>query len=116
MGCFSYLCKKCNISIKIDQECLLLYLIDGKVKEKLVGYYTGYGTVMDSNNNEILWFTDIDIIHDLHFSENPNCGFAAYHANCYNKKYLEYPLTKSKDDINQGCDFKDKGFEDCYHY
>ncbi len=54
VGCFSYLCKKCNTSIKIDQECLLLYLIDGKVKEKLVGHYTGYGTVIDSNNNEIL--------------------------------------------------------------
>ena len=116
MGCFSYLCKKCGESIKINGDCVLFYIVNGEVQEKLSVKYTGYGTVIDNNDDELLWFTNIDNIQDLHFSENNNSGFAAYHDYCFNEKYLEKPLTKSKDDINQGCDFKDKSFEDYYHY
>ena len=104
MGCFSYLCKGCNESIKSDsfsgQDCYMFLLKKGKVDQYMAGPYNSYGAVFDDNGSDAIeWRGDWGKLVTLHFNDNKNDGFAVYHKKCYDEKL---PMTISDDDPNQG--------------
>lgn len=117
---FSYICKVCGKSIKgntsAGERCQLFFLKDGNIVERMVGQYNGNGAVFDNNNDESLtWKHDNwNNLVDLHFSDNNNNGFAAYHERCYRN---QRPITRSDNDPYRGSgDFKLTEDYSCEHY
>ena len=126
MGCFSFLCKKCDKGIESSSfdgdECRLSLLKDGKVIQEMEGEYDSYGRVFindtqksqvwkdpfpekaPTNNDQ--YFIDkkddhwiwLRVCSLLHSNDNSN-GIAAYCKKCDNG---EIPTTRSDNDPNQG--------------
>jgi len=98
---FSYICKVCGENIKASsssgERCQLFLLIDGKIVERMSGQYNAKGSVFNNNSESSLnWeYDNWDKLVDLHFSDNPNNGFAAYHERCYRN---QRPTTRSEND------------------
>lgn len=103
MGCFSFICKKCNKAILSNSfrgEPVELFLLkDGEVIESMSGEYDSYGRVFNKNMKSIAWKMDWDKVCDLMFDENKGNGIAAIHTRCFDG---EIPTTRSEDDPNQG--------------
>lgn len=95
MGCFSYICPKCNKSIRDEEGVKLFVLQGGKVLEEMEGNYTLYGKVDDKK-----WTNDWSIICDLIFNNHPCDGMAAIHSDCWDG---EVPTECSDGDEKQGC-------------
>ena len=101
MGCFSRMCKECKKPIlsnsSTGQQCVLFYLKNGIVEQRLAGEYNSYGAVFGQ------FWTGCwnDLVKD-HFNNNSNTGFAYYHKSCWEKAGKPAPTTISKDDPNQG--------------
>lgn len=97
MGCFSYMCKECNTSIRSDSasgELVALFrLRGGIVIEALVGSYDSYGSVYDQDWNGN-WASHVE----THFNKDKSSGFAAVHTRCFKR----VPETISDDDPEQG--------------
>lgn len=128
MGCFSYICPKCDLHIFSDkydmcvgQEVHLALLDKGEVVEEMYGRYNAYGNVhvgegsyhklndesvpqptLDSGGNEgfhIWQYKSWTEIVDMCFDGDYNSGIVAIHKDCFSGKY---PDTPSLDDPNQG--------------
>jgi hypothetical protein len=109
MGCFSYMCKECNRPIRSDgkhgDRVRLFLLVDGKMKEEMVGEYDSYGRVFKAGprvegriHPSIEWQMDWGQIVDLHFGDDKSSGIAAVHEKCFSG----IPTTRSEDDPDQG--------------
>ena len=125
MGCFSWMCSKCNKQVHSDkygscigQEVYLGRLVNGVVVEWMNGRYDAYGKVHKENNSKHMILKDGKFIkaidkEDKHewqsaewgtmvnemCSRNLNEGIIAIHDKCWTG---EWPDIKSKDDPNQG--------------
>ncbi|RLC08098.1 MAG: hypothetical protein DRI24_23885, partial [Deltaproteobacteria bacterium] len=116
MGCFSFLCKKCNKPINSNSfsgEPVHLFLLsEGEVIDKMEGQYDSYGRVFkpglpqveDPNIKHHLgqhedWFINWRDACNLLFNNTNIDGIAAIHDKCYNGKF---PTTISEDDPDQG--------------
>lgn len=99
MGCFSYICQKCDTPINSTSftgELVKLFLLKkGKVVERMTGEYDSYGRVFGGRE----WKTDWHSIVALHFSDDDTSGIAAIHRRCWDGKL---PTVKSANDPNQG--------------
>jgi hypothetical protein len=104
MGCFSFLCKKCNRPINSTssrgQRTILFLLKDGEVIEKMQGEYDSYGRVFDEQGKSIYWEMDWSDVCELMFDPNEANGICAYHERCYTRN--SPVVTRSSDDRNQG--------------
>lgn len=129
MGCFSYMCKKCDKHIFNDKygicegEEVILYLLKGgKVVEEMYGLYDSYGRVIVIKDSyyklngveqelpeikkSIEWkYDNWSPLIDLHFNDNEGDGFAAIHKKCNNGII---PTTISEDDPDQGWESEDE--------
>ena len=107
MGCFSYICPKCEKGIKSSsfsgEHCTLYLLKESKVIEQMTGQYDSYGRVFkDDGSGESYDWTVMewgDIV-DLQFDDDETSGVAAIHTRCKPKGYA--PHVRSEDDPNQG--------------
>ena len=98
MGCFSFMCQKCEKPINSDSftgELVELFLLkEGKVLEHLSGTYNSYG-----NTFEKKWDMPWSDVCDLMFSKYNSNGIATIHSRCYDKSM---PTIRSEDDPDQG--------------
>lgn len=122
MGCFSYLCKKCNkpiLSSSFEGEPVFLFLLqDGKLLQKMLGGYDSYGTV-SGDKWEWQWSGQKDEQHlkapsvcDLMFNHPKDCGIAAVHYRCF---CGEVPTEESRSDPDQGWGYKPWQMEQISH-
>lgn len=126
MGCFSYKCQKCNRGVNSNsfdgEDCVIFFLVKGKVVEKMSGRYDSYGRVFkddfsthkllvkpigeidDHDKNakdryEVWEYTKwVDMV-DLHFNKDEGTGWAIFHRKCWDGKD---PEVISEEDENQG--------------
>jgi len=103
MGCFSFMCQKCDKPILSNsfsgQPVKLFLLKDGNIIEQMEGEYDSYGRVFDKNKESIKWEMEWGDVCDLMFRKKRDNGIAAIHSKCYKD---ELPSERSKDDPNQG--------------
>lgn len=103
MGCFSYICKRCQTPINvgdglIGEHCTMFLLEKGKVIETRVGFYDNYGNVEGADD----WEMDWGDCNTLHFDPDKSNGFAVYHTRCYRLAGSPTPVERSDNDPNQG--------------
>lgn len=127
MGCFSYICPKCNNPIYADkygncigEEVRLARLVKGKVVEWMLGRYDSYGKVHVAEKDAVAqfsehWIGDVKIFNEQethewltaewstlvaeHLSPDDYTGTIAIHDKCWDG---EFGNIKSKDDPDQG--------------
>ncbi len=109
MGCFSFICKISNESVKTDSsdgDAVHLFLLkDGEVIEHQYGKYDSYGSVFDKEGNSIDWNVPYDEIVNLIYHPNEKNGIAAILSPFW-KEGDPYPKTISLDDPQQGyCEY-----------
>jgi len=114
VGCFSFLCRKCDKPINSDsfsgQHCVLTLLDKGELVEQMQGQYDSYGRVFKSipegawgDDSEITQFWETMEWGDvctLIFNSDETSGITAHHLKCYDP--YQYPTHKSDNDPNQG--------------
>ena len=112
MGCFSFMCKNCDTSIKSSsfrgQDTHLFLLKEGEVIQHMRGEYNSYGSVFTRDlKDSIDWSVPYKEINewgdvcDLMFDGNADNGIAAIHSRCY-KENEAPPTTISDGDPDQG--------------
>jgi len=105
MGCFSFLCNKCDKPINSNSssgEHATLFLLErGEIIEKMSGQYDSYGRVFDETKVSVPWasYPWRDVCK-LMFSKDTTNGIAAYHTRCLTEGTT--PYCRSKDDPEQG--------------
>ena len=114
MGCFSYLCKKCERNIQEFDRARGYLLVNGVVVEEQRGRYDLYGRAVPDEKE--MYTEDSQWTHgewgdlvDLHFNDDKSTGFAFMHEECADGLM---PTTVSKDDPEQGEPEYDD-YEDC---
>ncbi len=120
MGCFSYKCKKCgkpvNSSSGDGEHCIIFFLENGKVVERMCGQYDSYGRVFKEETDECYtWKTSewSDLV-DKHCNDDKTSGFAIVHSKCVNRDYK--PNTISLDDPCQGWGKYNSKKQETYSY
>ena len=112
MGCFSFLCSKCDKPIRSDsssgQHCVLFLMENGEVIEWMQGEYDSYGRVFkqDTYKENLrddcsqLWTTrSWDSVCDLMSigSGSMENGIAAYHSKCWDDEKATFPIPSDHD-------------------
>jgi len=96
------MCKSCSkpiLSTPTPDKVILFLLRKGKVTQKLEGIYDGYGRTIKTDGKVTDWRGKWRNIVKLIYNNDDSDGIAAFHERCYDG--IE-PISKSKDDPNQG--------------
>ncbi|MBU3186556.1 hypothetical protein [Clostridium estertheticum] len=114
MGCFGYVCKGCNTSIrgncfKGGESAVLIHVREGKEIGRCEGHYNEYGTTIEENkivgfrNDNGIGANSHEELCKSEFSCDSNSGIVAWHSACYKKATTEEQnnLASSEQDIDQ---------------